>query len=121
MYTRTYFTEDKSVDIPENYNGNAFRDEVAEEKETENESEAFFKSEEEKEAIFARMKKKNPFAAIIEKTPLSNIFRSLRESEKRAIRFSTEEILITTIALYMFFSKDGDKECALMLLFLLFI
>ena len=26
MYTRSYFTEDKKVDIPENYNGNAFRE-----------------------------------------------------------------------------------------------
>ncbi len=32
-----------------------------------------------------------------------------------------EEILIAALALYLFFSKDGDKECAIMLAILLFI
>ena len=31
----------------------------------------------------------------------------------------TEEILIIAIALFLLFSKDGDRECAVMLLFLL--
>ena len=32
-----------------------------------------------------------------------------------------EEILIIIAALYLFFSKDGDKECGIMLFLLLFI
>ena len=34
-------------------------------------------------------------------------------------RIGTEEILIIAIALFLLFSKDGDRECAVMLLFLL--
>ncbi len=35
--------------------------------------------------------------------------------------FATEDLLILAVAAILFFSKFGDKECALMLLFLLFI
>ena len=37
------------------------------------------------------------------------------------MKIGTEEILIGAIALFLLFSKSGDKECALMLLLLLFI
>ena len=36
-------------------------------------------------------------------------------------RFEGEDLLILGIAALLFFSKDGDKECALLLLILLFI
>ena len=35
--------------------------------------------------------------------------------------FSTEDILIIATAAFLFFSKGGDKECAIMLLLLIFI
>ena len=36
-------------------------------------------------------------------------------------KIGTEEILIIAAAAYLFFSKDGDKECAIMLILLLFV
>ena len=35
--------------------------------------------------------------------------------------FGTEDILIIATAAFLFFSKSGDKECAIMLLLLIFI
>lgn len=39
----------------------------------------------------------------------------------RQFKLGTEEILILATAAFLFFSKDGDKECALLLLLLLLI
>ena len=36
-------------------------------------------------------------------------------------KIGTEELLILALAAFLFFSKDGDRECALMLLALLFV
>lgn len=38
-----------------------------------------------------------------------------------SFKIGTEEILILATAAFLFFSKNGDKECALILLLLLFI
>lgn len=42
----------------------------------------------------------------------------------RGFKFSkigTEEILLIAAAAFLFFSKDGDKECAILLLILVFL
>ena len=36
-------------------------------------------------------------------------------------KIGSEEILIAATALFLLFSKSGDKECAIMLIFLLFV
>ncbi len=36
-------------------------------------------------------------------------------------KIGTEELLIIGIALFLLFNKDGDKECAIMLLLLIFV
>lgn len=43
------------------------------------------------------------------------------EKETARAGFSVEDLLILGVAAILFFSKSGDKECALMLLFLLVI
>lgn len=43
------------------------------------------------------------------------------KKEGEGTDFSGEDLLILAVAAILFFSKFGDKECALMLLFLLFI
>ncbi len=40
---------------------------------------------------------------------------------ERSFKLGTEELLIIAVAAFLFFSKDGDRECALLLLALLFI
>ena len=49
---------------------------------------------------------------------LLHLFRKDRLS---GFKIGLEEILIIAAAAFLFFSKDGDIECALMLLVLLFI
>lgn len=43
---------------------------------------------------------------------------SIKDSFKK---IGTEELLILALAAFLFFSRDGDRECALMLLALLFV
>ena len=128
MYTRSYFTEDKKVDIPENYDGNAFRESGSSVLE-DTDRNGFFpnediKSENKNEdakcsakpfSLFDRLSPEGIFGVLPFKS-LKNIF-----SKGEAFAFGTEEILICIIALYMFFSKEGDKECAIMLALLLFV
>lgn len=58
---------------------------------------------------------------------IGGIFRALTarlagiKSGGSGIGFESEDLLILALAALLFFSKSGDKECALMLLFLLFI
>ena len=128
MYTRSYFTEEKSMDIPENYNGNAFEKSIDGASREENAESVFLENKEEKCNQNSYGEKENSLFSFIQRTPLANLLR-LSSKEKRSgylfgesgFKFGTEEILITAIALYMFFSKEGDKECAIMLIFLLFI
>ncbi len=130
MYTRSYFTEDKKIDIPENYDGTAFnenRNEFAKE----NDAQVPDLEKEVSEEAFAEAEAtagRGIFTALADKIPLKSLGRILpfppfRDSpqEKEGFTFGTEEILIAIIALYMFFSKDGDRECAIMLAILLFI
>ncbi len=39
---------------------------------------------------------------------------------KGNFKLGTEELLLLALAAFLFFSKDGDRECALILLFLVF-
>lgn len=129
MYTRSYFTEDKKVDIPENYDGNAFRENCGNYVLEDTDSNGNFQKEE----IPPEEKRKDsectakPFSPF-ERFSLEGVskllpFRGFKNifTKSTDFRFGTEEILICIIALYMFFSKDGDKECAIMLALLLFV
>ena len=122
MYTRTYFTDESKVQIPENYDGNAFIES------RKIESDITEPQSSEDNEISAQTLGRIGAASFFEKIPLKGLgglfpFLSKKDngSKPTPLSFGTEEILISIIALYMFFSKDGDKECALMLLFLLFI
>ena len=121
MYTRSYFTEDKKPIVPENYDGNAFREEIAPTL-----AEVGDATEGGESAVASSSG--TVFSSLLTKLPLGGLFGSLpfsrSEGEKAGrerVKIGTEEILICLVALYMFFSKEGDKECAIMLLLLLFI
>ena len=129
MYTRTYFTEDKKIDVPENYDGTAFGENGIGTNVRESEKvESDFSVKEcnvSDESVPANAKSR--FSSLFDRLPIKSIFQGFpfsvfkgKESES-GISFGTEEILICTVALYLFFSKDGDRECAVMLLILLFI
>ena len=48
-------------------------------------------------------------------------FKSLGESGGFLSRIGSEEILLIALALFLLFSESGDRECAVMLILLLFI
>ena len=141
MYTRSYFPEEDSISIPKNYDGNAFggtsdtsdtsdtvgiptsvaeitkispRDKVA--------IEDSFEAEPTEET--------GALSASVEKEAHAGkgfvLGKFLPEGLKSLLCFDsfhigTEEILIITLALFLLFSKGGDKECSLILLLLLLI
>jgi hypothetical protein len=107
MYTRNYF-EGGEGGMPRGYDGIALRgDNTAEIEET---SPAAIIEDN------VKVSSTKPSGGI-----LGGLFNSLHLSLPSLDRIGYEELLIIGIAAFLFFSADGDKECALILLALLLI
>ncbi len=107
MYTRDFRTaEAENFQIPESYGGTAFDEEASEEVH--------------KEIPESRVKRDEGLAGIFKSFIPTSLFGGSLPFG-RGFKFGAEEILIIGIAAFLFFSKDGDRECALMLVALLFI
>ena len=136
MYTRSYFPEEERINVPENYDGSAFGGEgmdaglanvqpsVAEPKISPQDIPTF--SEETADAEKPqeeRTESAGIFGSLFSKLPFGNILQggigNFLKLDK--FRFGSEEILLIGIELFLLLSKDGDKECAVMLLLLLFV
>lgn len=102
MYTRSYADEERNV--PEGYSGNAFSEKVEEKSQSEPET---------KDSVSA-----GSFFEKLLPASFGNLFSG---NLLRNFRLGWEELLIIGVAVLLFFSRDGDKECALMLLLLIFI
>lgn len=105
MYTRSYAPDDEKLTLPTGYDGTAF------EKDTE--------QPEERECI-KREEKSETGAGILSRIPL---FRGSGSLEKFKLPFdiNSEDLVLIAVALLLFFTKEGDRECALMIALLLFI
>ena len=127
MYTRSYFQDDEKISIPENYDGNAFReDSEAKMNESEKQRNAFTQvNNESSEECFFNERKDNGGLGFIQsflhRLQPSSVFEKFDFFRGGRFDFGSEEILIFGIALFLFFSEGKDIECALMLLLLLFI
>ena len=139
MYTRTYQAEEEKITVPENYDGNAFR----EDRECESFSPCDINTSQntETEAKCDMIQESASGASTecsvdSEKTSsgdgiLASIFKrgggkssfldSLPFVKNGRFDIGTEEILIVAVAVFLLLSKSGDKECAIMLLLLLFV
>lgn len=111
MYSRA---REEGVRIPGDYCGTAFYEGIAETKESE------------AEAIEqAPLRDGSPDAdeCAARTRGILNIpvFSWLSELGLSLPSFGTEDILIIATAAFLFFSKSGDKECAIMLLLLIFV
>ena len=102
MYSRSYGAPDAPVtpvSVPGGYDGVAFRETTPPEKEDE--------------------------ACEPASAPVSNIgtlFSGIFGGGKFSMpKFEAEDILLLVAAAFLFFTKDGDKECALLILILLFL
>lgn len=140
MYTRTYQAEEEKITVPENYDGNAFREEPAIAPDTpEEEVSVFLQAEESKNLSFTQetpTPQKKPESEEVSAKPKGEsgilsglfkrgrvfpIFENIPFLKNGFSDIGTEEILIVAVAIFLLFSKSGDKECAIMLLLLLFV
>ena len=103
MYTRNYF-DGTEGNMPRGYDGIALR---AEEKDSTIDTSA---------AIIEDKPKKRDEGGI-----LQGLLGGLNLRLPTLDKIGYEELLILGIAAFLFFSADGDKECALILLALLLI
>ena len=144
MYSRNL--NENKISIPENYDGNAFRD-IGKESPPEPVErsikvigspsadvkmspvgEMMNIEKNESDDVSYKKEKSDVSAGIFkffDKSSFGNLFgKGVRLGDSMSLRLpkiGTEEILLIAIALFLFFSKDGDKECAIMLLLLLLI
>ena len=123
MYTRAY-DENLGIVIPESYGGTALRDDGYSENNEFLSEESNDKTANQKAGIppdkTAQTAKSEPTGSFFSKLSFKNFLGNFFDNGKFNLqKIGTEEILIIATAAFLFFSKDGDKECALMLLLLL--
>ena len=124
MYSRSYYPESERMSLPDNYDGTAFMErptletaeEIVEPPLSDNADSQVFKGTDEP---------KHRQQSLLESIPLlSGIFGKgglFGGLGLHSPTIGTEEILILATAAFLFFSKTGDRECALILLLLIFI
>lgn len=116
MYSRSFYPDAGEQSIPENYVGTAFAEQASAEKTSELE---ISDRSPDTQAVSAQAADGGIFSSITKLPILSGIFGT--GSKLKMPKLGSEEILIIAIAALLFFSKNGDKECALILIGLLFI
>lgn len=119
MYSRTYYPDGQErIALPENYDGTAFTEQAP------------IPDVEEVTPTVADVQEKPPdggdsIMTSLGRLPfLSGIFGKgglFGDGNLKFPKIGTEEILILATAAFLFFSKNGDRESALILLFLLLI
>lgn len=115
MYTGNYYQTDEGMKLPRDYSGCAFSEEA-------NEASVPV-SDQGASAETVGSARGGIFESIASAIPLGRI---LPEGIRGALhldkfKIGTEELLIIALALFLFLSKDGDKECAIILFLLIFV
>ncbi|MBQ7387267.1 MAG: hypothetical protein IJW03_03775 [Clostridia bacterium] len=117
MYSRNYFdTELPPASLPENYVGTAFS-------ETEP-REIVTPTPEPDEPCESTEASAVPSSAHAQRSPIGSLFGGIKLPFLENLRLpeiGSEEILIIATAIFLLLSKNGDKECAVMLLLLLLV
>lgn len=125
MYTRSY-DEKLGIVIPESYGGTLLREDDTPGMTNDNTDEGATQSSHnpwENERVHnEEAMKSEPAFSLLNALPFRNFFGDIFKNEKFSLqKIGTEEILIIATAAFLLFSKNGDKECAIMLLLLLFL
>ena len=120
MYSRSFYPQDAPLP-PENYVGTAFNNEKnAENPENEiRNTPEITKENEDSVPTMGKEKSDSLFGL----SGLSSLFNGSLFDRGLGILsdIKTEEILIIAVAAFLLFSKDGDIECAILLILLLFV
>ncbi len=130
MYSRSFFNDDKEMPTPpENYGGTALgeeetapslKDSSAEDAKGAEECLKDCDNEAKKCGISSHGCGDGLFGGLFSGGGFSSLFGG-GGIKSLISKIGTEEILIIATALFLLLSKEGDKECAVMLLFLLII
>ena len=123
MYTRTYSDDRHSILIPESYGGTALKESAPKEsKETEDRGKNPWEETERTVAEEEKNEKSEEAFSPISKPQSPSFFSNIFANSNFDLQnIGKEELLLIAAAAFLFFSKDGDKECAIMLLLLLFL
>jgi len=128
MYTRTYNEDVGEIIIPERYGGTSFGQKSADEsRDSSEQTEGAGKNPwENEESIHTWAPPKNEEAveasSFKEKLSSMGIFSKIFDNGIFGLqKIGKEELLILATAAFLLFSKEGDKECAIMLILLLFL
>ena len=124
MYTRSY-NDTGEILIPERYGGTSFGQSHPSHNQPQ-EPELTPKNPWENEKVHTSedesVEESAPTSASPSKLSLGGIFGNIFKKESFSLqKLGKEELLIIATAAFLFFSKEGDKECAIMLLLLLFL
>ena len=103
MYARSY-TDTERAAIPPHYDGVAFGDALPE------------VSQQIEERVEESVPTSTDSGGIFSNFPGSDILGKFKLPA-----LQTEELLLLAAAAFLFFSKDGDKECAILILLLVFL
>ncbi len=139
MYSRGFGTSG-DVKLPEKYDGTALIDIPVEEEKSPPQQMPLFSDTQKREvkispseipndthneeSIGTEKSEETADAALFSFAPLKLISKIIPDGTrlgKLIPKIEIEELIILGIAAFLFFSKSGDKECALMLLALIFI
>ncbi len=125
MYSRSYYPESpERLSLPENYDGTAFMERNDAEIEDAVEEVSFNEASNTEAKQSAEQTGGRAFSGLGNMPLFSGLFDKgglLGGLGLKWPHIGTEEILILATAAFLFFSKSGDRECALILLLLLFI
>lgn len=119
MYTREYNRESGGILIPESYGGVTFSDPPRDEERGAEPPRGECRTE--NDAPPKRGRIDGTLQAFRDLLPKGlGAFFAPREGEGGRF-FGTEELLLLGLAAFLFFSGEGDRECALILMILVFI
>jgi hypothetical protein len=123
MYTRTYSDDHHGILIPDSYGGTTFTDGLKFEQTPPEEKESDTRQEETEDVSATPTTAKKASTSFDESKShlfsfLPNIFNFSNFSLQN---LGKEEVLIIAAAIFLFLSKEGDKELAIMLILLLFL
>ena len=123
MYTRSYTEDIGEILIPEKYGGTSFTQSSSDDRTDRTEG---TKNPWEKSEIHTPHEETSedvaPTSATPTKTNITTFFSKFLNNGNFGLqKLGKEEILIIATAAFLLFSKEGDKECAIMLLLLLFL
>ena len=121
MYSRNYYSDRQDrLNLPDNYDGTTFMERSGDESADQTLPASYIDEASTLKSNVEADSDRSKFKPTI----LTSLFSSdglLGNLGLSMPNLGAEEILIIATAAFLFFSKNGDKECALILLLLLFI